>query len=801
MAHDYPKIDPDLHQQILNNKVLRQSQFQNATSQERPRAVIMAGQPGAGKGNLVDAARAELGGNVVTVDPDKLRSFHPQAHGLRQQHPYTWSGQTHGDASQWATELRDAAIGDRKNIILDTTTPRVDVIKDLQARGYDVEVRAIATHRIESELGVDARFTDQLMRKGHGRYVPSGVRDNVYQQLPHQLDAVARETGSPIRIYDREGQLHHDSRTRPTVLPSQALEAAREGRMGFIRAAELERSIHDQRRLHHELPERLPNTQVNAQTTATLLQERQAQAVEKGLGDLATEARGSNLAGATRTMGKGLGIAGTAYGVYQGVNDTRDAIDQARSNREQWVRGAEAGADVAARGTVTGLAGAGGGALGAAGGVLTSPVTGPVGPIAGGIVVGGAAGVLADRAYEDSRLRQFSKYLGREVGELGYDHVSREGRLLRQVNGLREDLAAETDPSKRAQLEDRLSQASGRFATEAERNGRFFEGKAGVESTWEKTHAQYPRLDKDDVNEALARHIDAGKRPGEAASAAYSDALHEKYPRVRPHQPLENYRAMGSEQLLEKHQHHAGQMVEDKRRVLELAGQKDSRNHLDKGWPPALAEQRQAQRVQDGLNRLWKDTGHVSAIRAALQERGIPAPELPAALRKSPAQGGPGTPAHGAPRQLEQHDRAQPVVAEPGGRQHPGAASPSLSPHQAHHAGLARAQLGPPLAAHGHGPEQIERVSAAAVAHAQQYAHRGAVQAFHLSRDAQLVAVVQEQAPLSEFRVDSALRQSPEQHLERAHALAQSQAQAQVGEQPQVPGLGQEALATARMRA
>ncbi|MDG5977762.1 hypothetical protein H010_21091 [Hydrogenophaga taeniospiralis CCUG 15921] len=800
MAHDYPKIDPTLHQQIFNDKILQDSDYQGVTPQERPRAIIMAGQPGAGKGSLVKAASAELGGNVVTVDPDELRGFHPRAHGLRQQHPYTWSGQTHGDASQWATELRDAAIGERKNIILDTTTPRTDVIKDLQAKGYDVEVRAIASHRIESELGVDQRFTRQLFDEGYGRYVPSGVRDNVYQQLPSQLDAVARETGTPIRIYDREGQLHHDSGTQPKVLPSQALEAAREGRMGFIRVAELERSIHDQRRLHSELPERLPNAKVNAQTTTTLLQERQAQAVEKGLGNLATDARSANMAGATRSMGKGLGIAGTAYGVYQGVNDTRDAIDQARSNREQWVRGGEAGADVAARGTVTGLAGAGGGALGAAGGVLTSPVTGPVGPITGGIVVGGAAGVLADKAYEDSRLQQFSKALGREVGQLGYDYVSREGRLLRQVNGLREDLAAETDPAQRAKLETRLSEASEKFATEAERNGRFFEGKTGVENAWEKTHAQYPRLDKDDVTEALARHIDAGKRPGEAASAAYSDALHEKYPRVRPHQPQENYRAMGSEQLLEKHQHHTAQMVEDKRRVLELAGQKDSRNHLDAGWPQALAEQRQAQRVQDGLNRFWKDTGHVSAIRAALKERGIAAPELPEALQKSPAQGGPATPAQDASRQQQPQDHG-PAATAPDGSQPPGAAIHSQSPQQAQHAGLAHAQLGPQLAARGHGPEQIERVCAAAVAHAQQHAHRGAVQAFHLSRDAQLVAVVQERAPMSEFRVDSALHQSADQHLERAHALAQSQAQVQAGDQPQAQSLQPAAPATARLRA
>lgn len=72
---------------------------------------------------------------------------------------------------------------------------------------------------------------------------------------------------------------------------------------------------------------------------------------------------------------KAAGIAGTAYGVYQGITDTQDAIATARSNREQWLRGSEAGADVAIRGAVTGIAGTGGGALGPP--VARSPAPSP----------------------------------------------------------------------------------------------------------------------------------------------------------------------------------------------------------------------------------------------------------------------------------------------------------------------------------------------------------------------------------------------------------------------------------------
>jgi hypothetical protein len=103
--------------------------------------------------------------------------------------------------------------------------------------------------------------------------------------------------------------------------------------------------------------------------------------------------------------------------------------------------------------------------------------------------------------------------------------------------------------------------------------------------------------------------------------------------------------------------------------------------------------------------------------------------------------------------------------------------TPELTALQQRHQQMAQNQLGPLLREHGHSEEQIERVSAAAVSHAQQLAHRGQVHTFLLSRDGSSVAVLQETAPMSEFSVQEAQRQSPQQHLERAHALAHDQGQ------------------------
>ncbi len=74
---------------------------------------------------MARAAEKELVGDVVKIDPD---------------------------------ELRNAAVAGKKNIIFDTTLSNgpwtSDLIKDLQTKGYDVEVHAMAAHKLESDHGV-----------------------------------------------------------------------------------------------------------------------------------------------------------------------------------------------------------------------------------------------------------------------------------------------------------------------------------------------------------------------------------------------------------------------------------------------------------------------------------------------------------------------------------------------------------------------------------------------------------------------------------------------------------------------
>ncbi|WP_312318805.1 zeta toxin family protein [Stenotrophomonas sp.] len=201
------QLAKDDHDRVLRQKILPATDLDSLTSHERPRAIILGGQPGAGKGGLVDMAREHFGHDVLVIDPDEMRAFHPQVEEFRRQNPVEWAGRTHLDASPWATEVLDVASSDRKALILDKTLANGEsasaLIGELQAKGYDVEVRVVAAHKLESELGVDNRFTAQIDKEGYGRHVPKAARDAIYESIPSSLDTIQRTTSAPISIYNR----------------------------------------------------------------------------------------------------------------------------------------------------------------------------------------------------------------------------------------------------------------------------------------------------------------------------------------------------------------------------------------------------------------------------------------------------------------------------------------------------------------------------------------------------------------------------------------------------------------------
>lgn len=283
-------FDSERNRKIYAAEVLPSKHLDGLKPHDPPTAIILAGQPGAGKGGIARQSLKDLGNDVLIIDLDELRDHYPGVSAQRRAEPYTWSDATHRDAQEWTAKLREDAIAGRKNIILDTTLGYADyavrLVGDLEKQGYKVEVRAVAAHKLESELGVDQRFAGSLDQNGFGRYVPQKVRDSVYGNLPDSLDAVHTQNKVQVRVYGRDADLVYDNRNpAETRTPGQALAEIRDARIADPRIAEGQhKGWQDRVAWHESLPKRLQEPAHPAHVCAdAVLKQRDALGIQAGV--------------------------------------------------------------------------------------------------------------------------------------------------------------------------------------------------------------------------------------------------------------------------------------------------------------------------------------------------------------------------------------------------------------------------------------------------------------------------------------------------------------------------------------
>ncbi len=273
-------LPDEVHERIFRTRVLPESRLHELVTQKHPHAVILAGQPGAGKSGIKSAVVDEFDSNLLPVDTDDQRRFVPGWEQMAKDSPYGWAERTDTDASRFSRKLLEEAKQKGVNVLIDTTLGNAEgakaMIDGLRKAGYSFEIRAVATHRLESEHGIDARFTNGLQEKKYGRDVTLGFHEQVYEDLPGNLDILHKDTGARIRIYDREGGQHYDSQ-HDTRLPGTALHEARNARLydpNVVKA--LRHNWQEQADFHRSLPNTVDNLGLPRHTAEALLSEQAA---------------------------------------------------------------------------------------------------------------------------------------------------------------------------------------------------------------------------------------------------------------------------------------------------------------------------------------------------------------------------------------------------------------------------------------------------------------------------------------------------------------------------------------------
>lgn len=188
----------------------------------KPKAIIIAGQPGAGKSEVTDRAERQLmseGYSVkdyIVIDIDEYRKNHPKYQNLREENPRQAASLVQSEASYFGERLKEAAIEKRTNLIIDGTLSNPDkaeqMVRDLKTRGYEIEIHAVAVDSETSTQRVELRYQSGLDR-GKPRYVPEFVSTEAYKNIPESLERCS-DSGcvDRVKIYEQVA-LQRDQQT------------------------------------------------------------------------------------------------------------------------------------------------------------------------------------------------------------------------------------------------------------------------------------------------------------------------------------------------------------------------------------------------------------------------------------------------------------------------------------------------------------------------------------------------------------------------------------------------------------
>ena len=188
--------------------------FRSAQPVERPTAVVLGGQPGAGKTpmqNLVSREFADKGG-IVKIIGDDLRSYLPHYKSLQRTDDRTAAFYTDRDSGR----LVEMAIADaaqrRVNVLVEGTMRSPEVVaktlRDFRESGFQTDARALAVSPELSSLGILQRYTAQKESRGVGRMTTIEAHSAALTGMLATLDRIQDERlADRLTLYRRGGEV------------------------------------------------------------------------------------------------------------------------------------------------------------------------------------------------------------------------------------------------------------------------------------------------------------------------------------------------------------------------------------------------------------------------------------------------------------------------------------------------------------------------------------------------------------------------------------------------------------------
>ena len=218
-------IDPEQEQAYQDIKTLITI---GKTGVNNPVAIVLGGQPGAGKKNIYAYANERFDGNIVAIDCDDFRVFHPQSE-IFADDPDTYGINTNPFVFSAVDRLIEELSPHSFNMIIESTMKNTDAsFQDyelLTPRGYTIEACIMATPRDVSWQSTIDRYEEMKRRGEQARKVPQNVHDEAVEGIADAADEIYRSHKmANMQIFNRNGIILYDMKETPRISPKAILE-------------------------------------------------------------------------------------------------------------------------------------------------------------------------------------------------------------------------------------------------------------------------------------------------------------------------------------------------------------------------------------------------------------------------------------------------------------------------------------------------------------------------------------------------------------------------------------------------
>ncbi len=211
-------------------KLIKKRILQGKKTTDKPFAVILGGQPGAGKGNVYKYYADNVTSNFVELNCDDYREYHPHFKEL-----YKKYGDADSDYTQdFVSKINKRLVCDLSeagyNMIIESTlhsqNVSLSINEQLKALNYKVDLCVVGTSKDVSWQGTINRKEQAINDGIQPRAVTREYHDYVCENICNSLSTVY-ESGKMdnITIFNRNKECLYDMSKTPDVNPSKLLDS------------------------------------------------------------------------------------------------------------------------------------------------------------------------------------------------------------------------------------------------------------------------------------------------------------------------------------------------------------------------------------------------------------------------------------------------------------------------------------------------------------------------------------------------------------------------------------------------